>query len=226
MHTEPDLWWKTALPLARAATTLALRLRIEGAGHIPPDGPAIVACNHVSFLDSVFIPLAAWRRRRMIAFLSAAEFFEMPVVGWGLRKARQIPVRRGNRDQRAIDMAEAWLGAGGLLGIFPEGKINRDPDAGLLPGKRGVARLALETGAPVVPAATWGGQYRLPRGGITFRRKPWRLPVSLVLGEPLPVERHDDPTDEDLRRETDRVMTAIGDLLGTAKDLTGLERPA
>src|SRR3954469_5395131 len=126
---------------------LFFRVRVEGLEHVPDDGPAILASNHVSFCDSIFLPLVLKRR---ITFVAKAEYFEDPKTAWFFRAVGQIPINRGggSASQRALDSAREVLEGGGLFGIYPEG--TRSPDGRLYKGKTGVARLAVKTGAPVL----------------------------------------------------------------------------
>ncbi len=219
MLVEPNIWWRIALPLSRLVTSIAFRARYLGLEQVPRDGSVIVAPNHISFLDPIFVPTGIWKAvRRPTRFLAAAEFFKNGLIGWGLRTMGQIPVRRGESDDRAIEHARQTLEEGGLLGVFPEGRINDHPDA-MLPGKRGTARLALETGSPIIPMAVWGTQYRLPRGGPLWR-KPWRMPVVVIAGNPITVDRAEQPpSDEALQALTDRMMNAIETLRRRAEGI-------
>src|SRR4051794_18439457 len=123
------------------------RVRVEGLEHVPDDGPAILASNHVSFCDSIFLPLVL---RRRITFVAKAEYFEDPKTAWFFRAVGQIPIKRGggSASMRALESARDVLHSGNLFGIYPEG--TRSPDGKLYKGHTGVARLALETGAPVL----------------------------------------------------------------------------
>src|SRR5204863_558978 len=131
---------------------------------VPREGGAILVCNHISVLDPVIISMGATTTGRAVRFLTAAEFFRKPVIGWGLRRIRQIPIRRGASDRRALEQAARVIRRGALAGIFPEGTLS--PDGNPLPGKRGAARLALASGAPILPCGIWGTRARWPRGGI------------------------------------------------------------
>src|SRR5581483_11973724 len=117
------------------------RVRVEGLEHVPASGPAILASNHVSFSDSIFLPLMVKRR---ITFVAKAEYFEDPNTAWFFRAMGQIPIKRGggSASKRALEAAKEVLEAGGLFGIYPEG--TRSPDGRLYKGHTGVARLALE----------------------------------------------------------------------------------
>jgi 1-acyl-sn-glycerol-3-phosphate acyltransferase len=133
---------------------------IDGVEHLPREGPAIVAVNHVSYLDPLAIGYALDRNHRRPRFLAKAELFEAPVVGWVVRSAKQIKVDRAGRFAlRSLRFAEKALEEGEVVVIFPEGTTTTHLDMTPLKPKSGVARLALVSGAPVIPCATWGGQW-------------------------------------------------------------------
>lgn len=184
------------------------RLRVTGARNIPASGSGIVAGNHVSAIDGVLLGLiTAKRGRRMTRFLVAAEFFRKKSVAWGLRLYRNIPIRRGEGDTGALDEAIATIRGGAFAGIFPEGKVNPDPGGGLQRGRSGVGRIALATGAPVIPVGIWGTQDRWPYPGLHWRR-PWRPIAALAYGEPIE-PRGDPASTEDVQVFVDLVMTGI-----------------
>ena len=193
------------------------RVRFAGVENIPEEGPAILASNHVSPLDPIATALAAAKRGRTVRYLTAAEAFRIPVIGWGLRRFRQIPLHRGARDRAALDDVLSVIRAGALAGIFPEGGLGDGP--ALRPARRGMARIALATGAPVVPAGVWGYQVRWPRGGIRWR-PPIRPTGYTVIGTPVPAEG-DPESQEDVAALTDRVMACVDDLVGRARALSG-----
>lgn len=191
-----------------AGWLLLLRVRHEGEEFLPSSGAAILAGNHLSFIDPIATFPAVARRRRELYYLAAAEFFSTPGLGWGLKFLKQVPVRRGQGDRAAIDAAEAYLREGRVVAIFPEGRINTEPEQ-LLPGKRGVARLALETGAPIVPVVNWGVQRRWPKAGVQWPR-PLLTEVQVLFGEPITVNHVEDlPTEDALAELTDRLMDAL-----------------
>ena len=140
-------WWLFGIAVVGFFWRIAFRPRVEGTDRVPRAGPAIVAANHVSALDGVVLALTtSSRSKRMTRFLVAAEFFRKIRFGWALRLYRQIPIRRGERDQGALDVAVETIRDGALAGIFPEGTVNPEPDAGLSRGRKGAARIALATG--------------------------------------------------------------------------------
>src|SRR3954462_7615792 len=129
-------------PILRAL----FRVRVEGIEHVPADGAAIMASNHISFSDSVFLPLVLKRR---ITFVAKAEYFEDPKTAWIFSALGQIPIKRegGSASQRGLDSAREGLHSGNLFGIYPEG--TRSPDGRLYKGHTGVARLALQCKVPI-----------------------------------------------------------------------------
>jgi 1-acyl-sn-glycerol-3-phosphate acyltransferase len=216
-----DPWWRFGLVTVGVLYRIGLKLRVEGEERIPADGPAILAANHVSPLDPIAVALAAARRGRTVRYLTAAEAYDIPVIGWGLKRFRQIPIHRGAGDRAALDDAARVIAAGALAGIFPEGKLGAGDR--LQPPRRGMARLALAAQARVIPMGVWGMQRRWPREGLTWRR-PLRPVAALVIGEPI--ASHGDPAnDEDVQALTARTMDDIAALLERAKILAG-DRPS
>ncbi|MGW2473319.1 lysophospholipid acyltransferase family protein [Streptomyces sp. NPDC001665] len=193
---------------------LLFRPVIEGAEHIPDDGAAIVAGNHLSFSDHFLMPAILKRR---ITFLAKAEYFTGPGVKGRLtaaffRSAGQIPVDRSGKEagQAAIREGIGVLERGELLGIYPEG--TRSHDGRLYKGKVGVAVMAIRTGVPVVPCAMVGTFEIQPPG----RRLPRLKPVTIRFGEPLEFSRYAGLEDEKaaVRAVTDEIMYAILELSG------------
>ncbi len=186
------------------------RIRVEGRENLPTHGPVILASNHRSFLDSIFIPLIV---RRRVTFVAKAEYFDDPKTAWFFRAVGQIPIRRegGSASEGALAAATDVLESGGVFGIYPEGTRTRD---GLLhKGKTGVARLALATGAPIVPVGMIGTDEcqptdaKLPR---LFRK------VTIRFGPPLSMGHYQNRSDDRLvlRQITDELMFEIGELSG------------
>jgi 1-acyl-sn-glycerol-3-phosphate acyltransferase len=152
------------------------RMHVSGAEHVPAEGAAIVAPNHKSFWDSFFIAVCT---RRHLRFMAKTELIEAR-YGPLLVRLGAFPVRRGEADADALETARTILRQGGLLALFPEGTRIRDPDQ-LGHPRRGAGRLALEAGAPLVPAAIVGTE-RLFLGPIP---KPRRVQVAFA--DPIPV---------------------------------------
>ena len=212
-RVERDIWWSLGVATLGRIFRLFFRLRFIGGENIPAAGPAILAANHVSVLDPIAIALGPSRRGRTVRFLAAEEAFRWPLVGWGLRKIRQIPIRRGARDVRALERVASVIRRGALAGIFPEGRVSED--GRLQRGRRGAARIALAAGVPVIPVAVWGAHVRWPRRGLRLRR-PWRPRMAVVIGRPIPAVG--DPLDAAAVAElTDQIMREIGRLLPIAQ---------
>ncbi|MGA9161292.1 MAG: lysophospholipid acyltransferase family protein [Actinomycetota bacterium] len=219
-HGDLNGWWRFGIAVVGFFSWILFRLRVEGAGRVPSAGPAIVAGNHVSALDGVVLALTTSSHgRRMTRFLVAAEFFRKIRFGWALRLYRQIPLRRGQRDQGALDVAIETVRAGALAGIFPEGTVNPEPETGLLRGRNGAARIALTTGAPVVPVGIWGTNDRWPKSGLHFRRS-WRPVVAISYGEPI-APKGDADVPEDLQAFTELMMVAVAAQAERARELAG-----
>ena len=186
------------------------RVRVEGLEHVPGNGAAILASNHVSFCDSIFLPLAL---RRRITFVAKAEYFEDPKTAWFFRAMGQIPIKRagGSASQRALAAAAEVLRNGGLFGIYPEG--TRSPDGRLYKGHTGVARLALECRVPVLAVAMIGTREAQPIGQVMPRLF---MPITIRISPPLSFARYYDRVADPhvLRSITDEVMWELRDLSG------------
>ena len=188
------------------------RVRVEGIEHLPESGPAILASNHLSFSDSIFLPLVV---RRRVTFVAKAEYFDDPKTAWFFRAVGQIPIKRGggSASQRALDSAREVLEAGQLFGIYPEG--TRSPDGRLYKGHTGVARLALKTGAPVLAVAMIGTREAQPIGQV----KPnFFMPITIRFSKPMTFERYAERAGEPLvlRQVTDEIMFELASLSGQA----------
>lgn len=192
---------------------LGFRFDVRGVDNIPSTGAAVLAANHVSYLDFMFVGLAAHRRgRRLVRFLAKRAVFAHPVGGPLMRGMRHIPVDR-SAGADAYAAAVDALRRGELVGVFPEQTIARSfvPR----PMKTGAARMAIEAGVPIIPVAVWGGQ----RVWTTGRRpKPHpRVPISVWVGEPLHAQPDESAADLTARLQTrlrelvDEVITAYPD---------------
>lgn len=185
----------------------------RGQDNIPTHGPVIVAANHISDADPFVLGDFLLQRGRHTHFLAKHALFTVPGVGWFLRRALMIPVRRGSAlAANALTEATAALRAGAAVGIYPEGEESLDPTYWPMTGQPGVAALARETGAPVIPVAVWGTQHIR---GRTRSAHLWpRSHVCVWAGEPVDLSRWRDApfTDQVLKDMTDRVMAAVLDL--------------
>ena len=203
------LYWTIKVVLTPILRVL-YRVKVEGRAHVPKQGPVILAANHRSFMDSIFLPLVI---RRRVTFVAKAEYFDSKKTAWFFRGVGQIPIRRegGSASERALASATEVLEAGGVFGIYPEGTRTRD--GYLHRGHTGVARLALRTGASIVPVGMIGTDEiqatdaKLPR----FFRK-----VTVRFGEPIAIAHYVGRQDDRkvLRQITDEVMFEIQQLSG------------
>jgi 1-acyl-sn-glycerol-3-phosphate acyltransferase len=196
------------------AGKLVYRPTVEGLENVPRRGAVILAGNHLSFIDSVVIPLIA---DRQVAFLAKSEYFmggspKQRLVGGLLGALGHVPVDRGKgrASLAALDVATEVLSSGRAFGIYPEG--TRSLDGRLHRGHTGVAQLALTTGAPVVPLALIGTDEMMPVGVRIPRRKP----ITIRFGTPLDFARYDGLADSPAVRRsvTDEIMYAIMELSG------------
>lgn len=193
---------------------LIYRPWVRGAEHVPPEGAAILASNHLAVIDSFFLPLVLDRE---IVFIGKQEYFtgrglKGRVTAGFMRGVGTIPVDRGGgkASEAALNTGLRRLSEGDLFGIYPEG--TRSPDGRLYRGKTGVARLALESGAPVVPVAMVGTDVAQPLG----RRIPKVMRIGVVIGEPLDFSRYRGMENDRfiLRSVSDEIMYAIMSLSG------------
>src|SRR3954462_7278859 len=187
---------------ARAVTGIALQfyfsLERTGRKNIPKKGPVILAANHRSFLDPFVVGCLT---RRPVYFVAKKELFERRWLAWLLNRLGAFPVKRGESDEESMATARGVLERGGALVIFPEGtRIRKGP---LRDPKRGVGRLALETGAPVVPVAILGSE-RARRG---FKIRPvW---VRVRCGRPLRFPRVENPSPRLAEEVTARLWPCV-----------------
>ena len=193
---------------------LLFRPWVEGAEHIPESGGAILASNHLSFSDSVFLPLVLDRR---VTFLAKSDYFTTPGAKGRLtaiffKLLDQLPIDRtgGRAGDAALRTGMRVLNRGDLLGIYPEG--TRSPDGRLYRGKTGVARMALEGLVPVLPVAMVGTDKAQPIG----RKIPKIVRIGVRIGEPLDFSRYEGMEDDRfvLRAITDEVMYELMQLSG------------
>jgi 1-acyl-sn-glycerol-3-phosphate acyltransferase len=199
-------------PIAVTAKSLlrlmGWRLLVTNGDVVPREGAAVVACNHVSYLDPIMLGLALERHGRLPRFLAKRELFQTRVLGPMLRQMRHVPVDRRGVPGVSLPAAVERLRQGDIVAVFPESTIHVRVDPAS--GKTGAARLATEAGVPLLPVGLWGGQ------AIASKGEPLRAsrgaPLSVHFGEPLTAE-----PDEDPRALTWRLMLRIGELADAAE---------
>ncbi len=193
--------------LVRPVVLLAFRPRVTGLDHIPARGPAILCANHLSNIDPVLVAVVA---RRPVVYLGKREWFRGPVGGL-FRALGVVPVARegGSAAQAALDRGVEVLRDGAVLGVYPEG--TRSPDGRLYRGRTGPIRLAVSSGAPLVPVGIAGTREAMP----PHARLPRPRRVAVAVGPPLHVGGS--PDDVDLRTHADELMARIAELSGQTR---------
>ena len=208
------LYWLLKHVLLGPLLRLLYRPRVSGLENIHDTGGAILASNHLSFSDSIFLPLVCKRR---ITFLAKADYFNTPgVKGFFMKMffkgVGQVPIDRsgGSASEDALSTGLRILGQGDLLGIYPEG--TRSPDGRLYRGKTGVARMALEAGVPVIPVAMIDTEKIQPIG----TKVPRIMKVGIKVGAPLDFSRYEGLENDRfvLRSMADEIMYELMELSG------------
>lgn len=222
MHSRRiGFWFRLAVLIVKPVATVFTRREWRGAEHLPTSGGVIIAVNHISYADPLVVAHFVYDAGRLPRFLAKVELFRLPLVGSLVRGAGQIPVHRytGNAATALRDAAQA-LRRGQCVVVYPEGTVTKDPAYWPMRARTGVARLALDTGVPVVPVAQWGAQRIL---GRDFR--PHLLPrrtVRLLAGPPVDLATYADrePTARALREATDLIMDRVRAQLGELRGET------
>jgi 1-acyl-sn-glycerol-3-phosphate acyltransferase len=206
---EFEPWFTVAHGVLRPPVAAWFNWRFEGLEHIPREGPALVAANHISYFDPIahaYILVKAGRKAR---FLAKSELFENPFLRTVLNGAKQIPVQRGSGSVAPLDAAVDALARGEVVVVYPEGTTTRDPDFLPMGAKLGLARLALQARVPILPIAIWGSQRVWQRGGAGDLR--FGRPICLRAGPPIDVSEFEPTRDEvpTLRKVTDAAMDEL-----------------
>jgi len=224
-------WYRLAAAIGKPPLFLLTKRDWRGYENFPQTGGFITAVNHNSYLDPLVYGHFQYDSGRPARFLGKSGVFSVPIIGRILHGSGQIPVYRGSTDAaHAFRAAIAAVNAGECVAFYPEGTLTRDPDMWPMTGKTGAARVALMTGAPVIPVAHWGVHEIMPRyakGGRGDRRfKPFpRHTVHLVAGPPVDLSAFQgkDLNAKVLREATEVIMDGITALL---EDLRGEKAPA
>jgi 1-acyl-sn-glycerol-3-phosphate acyltransferase len=218
-------WRRFAAVLVLPVLRVWTKRTWTGMDNIPPGGGVIIVPNHVSHFDPLVVAHYLYGAGRWPRFLGKASLWRVPLLGPFLVKTQQIPVERGSVEAvKSLDALIAALHEGGAVVIYPEGTTTKHPDLWPMRGKTGAARLALITGAPVVPVANWGAQQVFdPRTSKLKMRM--RTPVSVTAGKSIDLGAWAGatPTRAVLDQMTDSIMREISSLVG---ELRGEQAPA
>lgn len=204
-------WVAVAAGIVKPISWVLVRKDWRGAEHLPATGGVILASNHLSWVDPVLLAHYLYANGRWPTVLAKAGLFSVPVLGQVVRRLMAIPVYRGSADAaRSLAESERRIAEGACVLFYPEGTCTRDPLLWPMEGKTGVARLALATGAPVVPVAHWGAQEILPYGSRRPRVLP-RKTFRVLAGPPVDLSGYEgQPLHADvLRGATADIMAAI-----------------
>jgi 1-acyl-sn-glycerol-3-phosphate acyltransferase len=206
-RAEP--WFRFAEWTLRPPLALWFNWRFEGLEHIPPEGPILVACNHISYLDPLahaYMLVKAGRRSR---FLAKSELYGNAFLRRVLRGTRQIKVERGTGSMAPVEEAKRALREGEAVLVYPEGTITRRPDYAPMEGRTGVARLTLASEVPVLPMAVWGSQHVWQREGVGSLK--FGRPIWVKAGAPLDFSQYEGKKDDPptLRKITETVMDEL-----------------
>lgn len=217
-------WLRLAVIVLKPPLTVFLKRRWAGREHIPPTGGVLVVVNHISWVDPLAAAHFVYDAGRSPRFLAKQKLFQLPLVGQVLAGAGQIPVQRYSESAaKALGPATAALRRGECVVIYPEGTVTRDPAYWPMRAHTGVARLAVETGVPVVPVGQWGAQRVMGRDKVPHllpRRTVW-----LKAGPPVDLSAYAgrELSAPQLREVTDLVM---GRVAGLVAELRGEPAPA
>ena len=213
-------WFQAVRWTLFPALRVWFRWRFEGLEHIPARGPAIIACNHASYLDPPATAYAVVRAHRRPRFLAKQELFRAPGLKWVMKGAHQIPVARGTGAQGAsLVAANEALARGEIVVVYPEGTVTKREDGLPMEGKTGTVRLALASGVPITPMVSWGSAPVWQKSGPGSLR-PGR-PVWIRVGTPIDLsergvstEDHDgvDALTAELMDVLTREVTALRDV--------------
>jgi 1-acyl-sn-glycerol-3-phosphate acyltransferase len=202
-------WYVICKAVAIPPVKLWFNWRFEGLDLIPASGPAIVAANHISYLDPFANGYAVMKAGRRPRFLAKDDLFKIPVVGTAIHGAGQIPVDRGSGGSAPLVSAARALEDGEVVVIYPEGTVTKHADSLPMEAKTGTVRLSLMSGVPITPMASWGGQavwQKSGKGSLKFGR-----PIWVKVGEPIDFnERAAEVNDRDALHEmTGELIAAL-----------------
>jgi 1-acyl-sn-glycerol-3-phosphate acyltransferase len=210
-----NAWRNVSKIILRPLIPLLMKDDWHGEENFPARGGMILAANHLSYADVLALALFSDRAGRYPVFLAKSSLFTIKILGPIIGKLGQLPVYRGQTDAALVlKDAEQGVADGACVIFYPESTVTRDPDLWPMVAKTGAARLALATGAPVIPVAHWGAQRILPYGSFLPRLLP-RKTVHVLAGPPVDLSAFDGQplTTQTLRAATDQIMADVTALL-------------
>jgi 1-acyl-sn-glycerol-3-phosphate acyltransferase len=203
--------WRVAVPIVRFALLLTTKPNWRDGTNIPAEGGCLLVVNHISEVDPFVVAHLVWNHGRVPRYLAKAGLFHNRLFGYLLRNLGQIPVERASRNAAgAFTAAVEAVRRGEVVIVYPEGTLTRDPDLWPMTAKSGAARIALETGCPVIPIGQWGAQRLL----APYASRPDLFPrkrIDMVVGEPVDLSELEgqNVTPALIDRATDTIMDAI-----------------
>ncbi|MER5867956.1 lysophospholipid acyltransferase family protein [Kitasatospora sp. NPDC002040] len=228
-NADYGIWYRFAAVLVKPVTTALVKPDWRGWEHLPERGGFLAVVNHNSLIDPVVYAHWQYNSGRPPRMLGKAGLFSVPFIGFMLKKTGQIPVFRESTDAaQAFRAAIAAVEQGQCVQFYPEGTLTRDPDIWPMTGKSGAARVALMTGAPVIPVAHWGAHEIIPpygRGGKGKLNLFPRHKVTVAAGPPVDLSKYQgkELTAQVLREATEDIMAAITEVLA---GIRGEQAPA
>jgi 1-acyl-sn-glycerol-3-phosphate acyltransferase len=226
MPEQRNWAWHLAVPIVRSALVATTTHEWIGGENIPSTGGCIIVLNHVSYVDPLTAAHLVYDHGRLPHYLAKSGLFKNKALAYFLTAAGQIPVERLSRNAAgAFDAAVAAVNDGKCVVVYPEGTITRDPAGWPMTGKSGAARIALETGCPVIPVGQWGAQQLL----APYAKKPDLFPrkkITMLVGEPIDlsdIAAVQPRTTAVVQQATDRIMAAITALV---EEVRGEQAPA
>lgn len=208
-------WRRFAVVVVKPVLAVWTRRSWSGMEHLPASGGVIIVPNHLSHFDPLVSAHFIYDAGRWPRYLGKASLFRLPVIGSILQRCKQIPVERGTVDAaRSLEALAGAVRGGGAVVIYPEGTTTREPELWPMRGKTGVARLALATGAPVIPVVMWGPEKIFDPRTKRLNLRP-RVPVTVVAGPPVDLSRWAGGTHSRavLDEMTDVIMLRLRDML-------------
>lgn len=204
---------------------LVMRIKTHGKENVPKTGSYILVANHMSMVDPLALAYSVlFHLKRAPHYLAKEGLFRVPIFGWIITKAGQIPVYRyGRSNEDTLKAAKNFLNAGHTVQIFPEGTLTRDPNLWPMRGRSGAIRLAIETGVPVIPVGQWGCNEIMGTYSNVLKPNPFHT-VNVVIGKEIDLSKFRDvPLTPELLREASNLV--MGEITKIVADLRGEDPP-